>query len=69
MDPRQCRAARVLLDWSQDDLSERSLVSVSTIRNFEQGKRATYPANLAALRRAFEDAGIEFMPGGCRLVR
>ena len=69
MTPKQCKAARVLLDWSQRDLADRSLVSVSTIRNFEQGKRETYPVNLAALQRAFEDAGIEFMPGGLRVTR
>lgn len=67
MDPRQCKAARVLLDWSQDDLAERSLVSVSTIRNFEQGKRATYPANLAALKRALEAGGIEFLDRGVKM--
>ena len=67
MTPRQCKAARVLLDWSQDDLAERSGVSVSTIRNFEQRKRRTYAPNLAALRRAFEAAGVEFLEGGCRV--
>ena len=67
MTPRQCKAARVLLDWSQLDLSRQSGVSVSTIRNFEGGKRDTYAVNLAALQRALEAAGIEFLPGGCRM--
>ena len=68
MTPRQCKAARVLLNWSQQDLADRSGVSVSTIRNFEGGKRDTYPINVAALQRALEDGGVEFLPGGCRVT-
>lgn len=67
MTPRQCRAARVLLDWSQQDLAAASSVSVSTIRNFEQGKVSTYKPNRLALQRALEAAGIEFLDGGCRV--
>lgn len=67
MDPRQCKAARVLLDWSQQDLADRSGVSVSTIKNFEGGKRRTYQPNHAALQHALEAGGIEFLPGGCRV--
>ena len=67
MTPRQCKAARVLLDWSQRDLANRSGVSVSTVRNFEGGKRDTYPINVVALQRALEEGGVEFVPGGCRV--
>ena len=36
--PAQCRAARALLDWTQDELAERAEVSRGTIRGFESGQ-------------------------------
>jgi transcriptional regulator with XRE-family HTH domain len=58
----QCRAARGLLDWTQDRLAEEAGVSALTIRNYEAGKTTPVPATLAVLRQAFESAGIEFIP-------
>jgi predicted transcriptional regulator len=71
MTPAQCRAARGLLDRNQDWLAEAAQVSVVTIRNFENGKIAPHRATLAAMQRALEDAGIEFIPenGGGSGVR
>jgi transcriptional regulator with XRE-family HTH domain len=59
----QLRAARALLRWSAEDLSRRSSVSLRTIRRAElaeQHTTMTTPNNLA-IRRALEDAGIEFI--------
>ena len=56
--PAQSRAARGMLDWSQTDLAHRSNLSESTIRDFEKGRRVPSVNNLAAVRRAFEDAGL-----------
>lgn len=61
MSPEQCRAARGWLDWSQRDLAAKAGVSGSTLRDFETGRRIPMPNNLRALRRALEDAGIEFL--------
>lgn len=68
---RQCRAARGLLGISQRDLAEAASVSLSAILDFETGTRNPRPATLAALRRAFEDAGVAFIPinGGGQGVR
>ncbi len=68
---RQCRAARGLLGISQRDLAEAASVSLSAILDFETGTRKPRPATLAALRRAFEDAGVVFIPinGGGQGVR
>lgn len=54
----QSRAGRGLLDWSQNDLAEKSNLGHSTIRNFEAGRRVPGINNLAAIRRAFEQAGV-----------
>lgn len=56
----QCRAGRALLDWSQRELAERSSLSAGTIRDFETGRRTPTRANLAAMRRVMEAAGISF---------
>ncbi|HEV2559322.1 MAG TPA: helix-turn-helix transcriptional regulator [Microvirga sp.] len=60
--PAQSRAARGLLDWSQQELASRSNLGESTIRDFEKGRRVPSPNNLAAVMRALESAGVEFIP-------
>lgn len=65
----QCRAARGLLDWSQSELAERSKLSESTVRDFEKGRRTPSENNLDGIRKAFEDAGIEFIKGNQHGVR
>lgn len=60
MSPEQCRAARAWLDLSQDDLAELALVSLSTVRDFEKGRRKPIPNNLEAIKRAMETKGIVF---------
>jgi transcriptional regulator with XRE-family HTH domain len=72
MTPDQSRAARGLLDWSQAELAVRSNLSESTVRDFEKGRRIPSINNLAAIRRALEAAGVEFIDGdqpGVRLAR
>jgi len=59
----QLRAARALLRWSALDLANASKVGVATIRRVEtiEGKIPVTPANELAIRRALEDAGVEFI--------
>ncbi len=54
----QCRAARGLLDWTQEELAERSGVSRSTVRGFENGQHELHRGNAAVIRGAFEAAGV-----------
>jgi transcriptional regulator with XRE-family HTH domain len=61
MTPEQCRAARALLDWSQEDLAQRSRLAARTVRYFEKDMRESRPANLAALQKALERAGVVFI--------
>jgi hypothetical protein len=69
----QMRAARALLRWSALDLATASKVGVATIRRVEvvDGEIPVTLANEAALRRALEAAGIEFIEenGGGEGVR
>ena len=60
--PAQCRAARGLVAWSQDQLARNASVGNSTVRDFEKGRRVPQDDNLTAIRRALEDAGVEFIP-------
>jgi len=59
----QIRAARALLRWSADDLARQSAVGVTTIRRAEltEHKTSMTTANNLAIRRALENAGIEFI--------
>ena len=59
--PAQCRAARALLKWSQQDLARESEISDVTIRHFEIGKTAPQKGTLVILRQALEAAGVEFI--------
>lgn len=63
----QVRAARALLDWSQPGLATRANVATSTVSDFERGARTPIDNNLAAMQKAFEDAGVVFIKGGCFL--
>ncbi|QLH40869.1 MAG: helix-turn-helix transcriptional regulator [Defluviicoccus sp.] len=73
LSPEQSRAARGWLGWSQDDLAKRASVSLSTVRDFEKGRREPIANNMAAIHRALTGAGIEFiddeggLPAGIRI--
>jgi transcriptional regulator with XRE-family HTH domain len=58
----QIRAARSLLDWTQADLAAAAEIALPTIKRYETGARTPIPAMMAAIRRALEDAGVEFIP-------
>jgi hypothetical protein len=59
----QMRAARAMLRWTALDLAAQSKVGVATIRRVEvvDGEIPVTLANEAAIRQAFETAGIEFI--------
>lgn len=51
-----------MLEWSQDELAERALISRNTVRLIEQEKVDPRASTLEAIRRAFEKGGIEILP-------
>ncbi len=64
---RQIKAARALVDWSQDDLAAASGLSVATVRKLELGHISPRGKTTQMLRQAFENNGLEFIePGGVR---
>lgn len=69
--PALSRAARALLDWSQEQLAEAAHLGLSTVRDFERGRRVPSFNNLAGIERALREAGIDFTPenGGGAGVR
>jgi transcriptional regulator with XRE-family HTH domain len=67
--PPMCRAARGLLNWSQQQLADAAEVSPSTVRNFEAGRTVPVPTIASAIQRALESAGIEFIDDGVKSGR
>ena len=59
----QIRAGRALLRWSADDLAMAAKVGVATVRRFESvaGVPSGQVRIVESLRRALEDAGVEFI--------
>ena len=65
----QCKAARALLGWSQDELARKSLVTRGTVCNFERGISTPNTSTLHLIKGALEKAGINLVKGGAILVR
>ena len=62
--PMQCRAARVLVGWSQADLAAAANVNKRTVMDFENGIRQPHPGTLALLVTALDQAGAEVIQKG-----
>jgi DNA-binding XRE family transcriptional regulator len=59
--PAQCRAARALLNWTQEMLANKAGISLKTVRDFETGRRNPLNVVRTSIKQAFEQSGIEFM--------
>ena len=65
--PSQCRAARELLGIKQEDLSNKSGVTRSTIGDFERGARNLRMDTMQKLSDAFVACGIQFISDGSKV--
>lgn len=65
---KQCKDARALLDWSQEDLSQRAEVAKATIGDFERGARNLRIETMQKVVGVFEDEGIRFEGEGNRIL-
>ncbi len=65
----QIKAARALLRMEQEELARRSGVSVTTIRRLEAagGESLVAEGTTATVRKALEEAGVEFIHQGVGL--
>ncbi len=61
--PNQSKAARALLSWSQTNLAEAAGLGLSTIKDYESGRRKPHSRNLSKIDSAFSERGIEFLNG------
>lgn len=61
--PPQIRAARALLNWSQEELANKAQVSLSTVRDYEKERRGGEIGGLKTIRHALENDGVVFLPG------
>ncbi len=61
----QIRAARGLLDWSAQDAAEKSGLTRETVQRLERSSDIppSRTQSLVDLKKAFEDAGVEFIGG------
>ena len=60
--PAQCRAARGLLDWTQEHLADVAGVSRSTVRDFEKGRHDLSRASAVQIMAALAQAGVILIP-------
>lgn len=65
--PAQCRMARAAAQLTVAELAAAASVAPNTLNKFETGKREPIPSTLAAIQRALEAAGVEFIERGVRL--
>lgn len=64
----QIRAGRALLRIEQEELARRAHVSAATVRRLEspKGTERVAEGTVLAIRRALEEAGIDFVQDGVR---
>lgn len=60
----QVRAARALLDWSQEELADRAGVTRRTIVGFENGEKIPHRSTMGRIADVFQDNGVSFINSG-----
>lgn len=65
----QIRGARGMLGWTRADLATACGLATSTIRRLEDGKISPRNDTGRVILRAFENAGLEFIPDGIKKSR
>ena len=57
---KQCRSARELLGWTQDDLCDKAKITRSIIGDFERDAREIRISSMEKIIDAFKEDGIVF---------
>jgi predicted transcriptional regulator len=63
MSPAQCRAGRALLEITQTHLATSAGLGLSTVVDFEKGRRQVSSESIELIFRALTQAGVEFIDG------
>jgi transcriptional regulator with XRE-family HTH domain len=63
LESRQIRAARALLNWSEEDLASATGIHLSSIKDVESNLSIPCQTTLLSIQDTFEKAGIEFLLG------
>lgn len=58
LSPRQCRAARAWLGWTQKDLARQARVDIQTVMYFEIGQSVPRRGTMLSLMMTFQRVGI-----------
>jgi len=61
MTSEQCRAGRAILGLTQPGLAAAAVLGLSTVVDFERGRRAVSAEAVTAMRSALEAAGVIFI--------
>ena len=56
--PIQCKAARAMLGWGQEDLASKVQCAKKTITDFEKGYRTPYDRTIRDIQSTIEEAGV-----------
>lgn len=64
--PRQCKAARALLGWTQAKLADEAEITLDTVSRFENAKSDTRGQAMIAMEAAIRSAGINLIPADGR---
>jgi ribosome-binding protein aMBF1 (putative translation factor) len=59
--PRQSKAARALLGWTQLKLSEKAGIPLDTVKRFERAKSDTRGKAMIKMEAALRQAGIKLL--------
>ena len=65
---KQCKAARALLDWNQEELCKRAGITKSTIGDFERGARNLRIETMQKVVTVLENEGIRFEGEGGKIL-
>jgi predicted transcriptional regulator len=61
---RQIRAARALLNWTQQELADRAIVSLNALVRLEGVGVDSRMSTFTSIERALSAAGVEFIASG-----
>jgi DNA-binding transcriptional regulator YiaG len=61
MSPAQCRAGRALLEMTQSQLAELAKLGLSTVVDFEKGRRQVSDAAVESIQNALQRAGVDLI--------